>query len=216
MRLLHAVTRDITEIPDESLVAMIAAIVPYIDYIQLREKSRSSKSLGLLIERLLEKEIPIEKLIINDRADIAAAFDIPRTHLTEKSLSLARLQDAFPQMKFGRSFHSLHAIERELAHYDYGYLGHIFRTSEKHYPALGRELLMEAYQVSHRKTEIKNAGKLIAIGGINVDTLPKICPYIDGAAVMSALFPITNHHFDIERGRARAQALRNILADQST
>lgn len=216
MKLLHAVTRDIPDIPDESLVAMIAAIEPYIDYIQLREKSRSSKSWGLLIARLLENEIPVEKLIINERVDIAAAFGIPRTHLSEKSLSLARLQDALPQMKFGRSFHSLHAIERELAHYDYGYLGHVFPTSEKHYPALGQALLREAYQVSHRAMEIKNAGKLIAIGGINVDTLPKICPYIDGAAVMSALFPITNNHFDIERGRARAQALRNILADQST
>lgn len=206
MLMLHAVTRDIPEIPDDNLVSMIDAIMPYVDFVQLREKSRSSKSLGLLIERLLEKGISAEKLIVNDRADIAAAFNIPRTHLTEKSLSLLRLQDAFPEMKFGRSFHSLRAIERELADYDYGYLGHIFRTSEKSYPALGIEPLMEAFQIAGKK-----GGKLIAIGGIDLDTLPGVLPCASGAAVMSALFPVVNYQFDIERGRERAKALREIL-----
>ena len=216
MRLLHAVTRDIPEIPDDNFVAMIKAIEPFVDYIQLREKSRAPKSLGRLITLILEANVPVEKLIVNDRADIAAAFEIPRTHLTEKSLSVFRLKDAFPEMKFGRSFHSVRAIERELIHYDYGYLGHIFRTSEKSYPALGIEPLMAAYQSVHDDSQsMKNTTtahkKLIAIGGIDLDTLPKIKAYIDGAAVMSALFPVVNHRFDIERGRTRAKALRDLL-----
>lgn len=206
MLMLHAVTRDIPDIPDSNLVAMVDAIIPYVDFVQLREKSRSSKSLGLLIERLLDKGISAEKLIVNDRADIAAAFHIPRTHLTEKSLLLPRLQDAFPEMKFGRSFHSLRAIERELVDYDYGYLGHIFRTSEKSYPALGIESLRAAHEISEL-----NGGKFIAIGGIDRDTLPQVLPWASGAAVMSALFPVVNYQFDIERGRERAKALREIL-----
>lgn len=206
MSILHAVTRDIPDIPDNNLVLMIEALAPYVDFVQLREKSRSSKSLGLLIERLLEQGIPAEKLIVNDRADIAKAFNIPRTHLTEKSLSLARMQAAFPEMKFGRSFHSVRAIERELRDYDYGYLGHVFRTSEKSYPALGIEPLMEAHKISK-----ENGGALIAIGGIDVDTLHRVLPYASGAAVMSALFPVVNHQFDIERGRQRAKALREMM-----
>lgn len=206
MSILHAVTRDIPDIPDNNLVLMIEALAPYVDFVQLREKSRSSKSLGLLIERLLEQGIPAEKLIVNDRADIAKAFNIPRTHLTEKSLSLARMQAAFPEMKFGRSFHSVRAIERELRDYDYGYLGHVFRTSEKSYPALGIEPLMEAHKISK-----ENGGTLIAIGGIDVDTLHRVLPYASGAAVMSALFPVVNHQFDIERGRQRAKALREMM-----
>ena len=206
MSILHAVTRNIPDIPDNNLVLMIEALAPYVDFVQLREKSRSSKSLGLLIERLLEQGIPAEKLIVNDRADIAKAFNIPRTHLTEKSLSLARMQAAFPEMKFGRSFHSVRAIERELRDYDYGYLGHVFRTSEKSYPALGIEPLMEAHKISK-----ENGGALIAIGGIDVDTLHRVLPYASGAAVMSALFPVVNHQFDIERGRQRAKALREMM-----
>lgn len=209
MSILHAVTRDIPDIPDSNLVQMIEAMLPYVDYIQLREKSRSSKSLGLLIERLLTQGIPAEKLIVNDRADIAATFHIPRTHLTEKSVSLSRLQYAFPEMKFGRSFHSVRAIERELVDYDYGYLGHIFRTSEKSYPALGIEALMEAHKIAEL-----NGGKLIAIGGIDVDTLSRVLPYSSGSAVMSALFPVVNHQFDVERGRQRAKALREIIDQQ--
>lgn len=206
MSMLHAVTPNIPDIPDRNLVAMIEALIPYVDYIQLREKSRSSKSLGLLIERLLEQDIPVEKLIVNDRADIAKAFGIPRTHLTEKSLSLSRLQDAFPEMKFGRSFHSIHAISRELADYDYGYFGHIFPTSEKHYPALGIEPLEAAYQVA-----AANGGKLIAIGGIDINTLSRVLPFSSGVAVMSALFPVVNHQLDVERGRQRAKALRDMI-----
>ena len=209
MSMLHAVTRDISDIPDSSLVSMIEAIIPFVDYVQLREKSRSSKSLGLLIERLFEKGIPAEKLIINDRADIAKAFGIPRTHLTEKSLSLVKMQDAFPEMKFGRSFHSISAITREIADYDYGYLGHIFRTSEKSYPALGMEALMEASSIAKEK-----GGKLIAIGGIDVDTMARVMPYASGAAVMSALFPVVNYQFDVERGMLRARALREIIDQQ--
>lgn len=214
MTLLHAVTRDIPTISDENLVAMIEAITPYVDYIQLREKSRSSKSLGLLIERILARGIPLEKLIVNDRADIAQAFGISRTHLTEQSLSIARMQDAFPEMQFGRSFHTVTAVERELSRYDYGYLGHIFRTSEKHYPALGIEPLISAFKTINRE-DGESRGKLIAIGGIDVDTLPKIRDYIDGVAVMSALFPVANHLFDIERGRLKAKALREILEQRS-
>lgn len=209
MSMLHAVTRDISDIPDSSLVSIIEAIVPFVDYIQLREKSRSSKSLGLLIESVLERDIPVEKLIINDRADIAKAFGIPRTHLTEKSLSLSKMQDAFPEMKFGRSFHSISAITREIAAYDYGYLGHIFRTSEKSYPALGMEALREA-----SKEAKERGGKLIAIGGIDVDTIGQVLPYASGAAVMSALFPVVNYQFDVDRGLRRAKALREMI-DQS-
>lgn len=215
MSLLHAITRDIPEIPDDNLVAMIDAIIPYVDYVQLREKSRSPKSLALLIERLLDAGISKEKLIVNDRADIAVAFGIPRTHLTEKSLSIERLQDAFPEMKFGRSFHSVSRVARELHLYDYGYLGHIFRTSEKSYPALGVEPLADAYESiqNQPKDNQLNAGNLIAIGGIDLDTTSKVTAHSDGVAVMSALFPVTNHLFDIERGRARAQALRGVLAE---
>lgn len=209
MSMLHAVTRDISDIPDSSLVSIIEAIVPFVDYIQLREKSRSSKSLGLLIESILERGIPVEKLIINDRADIAKAFGIPRTHLTEKSLSLSKMQDAFPEMKFGRSFHSISAITREIGAYDYGYLGHIFRTSEKSYPALGMEALREA-----SKEAKERGGKLIAIGGIDVDTIGQVLPYASGLAVMSALFPVVNYQFDVDRGLRRAKALREMI-DQS-
>lgn len=100
MALLHAVTRGISDIPDDNFAKMIQAITPFVDFIQIREKSRSSKSLGLLIERLFEHDVPAEKLILNDRADIAQAFGIPRVHLTERSLSIARLQDAFPDLIF--------------------------------------------------------------------------------------------------------------------
>lgn len=211
MRVLHAVTRDIPEIPDKSLIEMMMAIVPYVDFIQLREKSRSSKRVGLLIEQLLKNGIPAEKLIINERADIAKAFNIPRTHLTENSLPISRMIDAFPEMLFGRSFHSSQAFLQEITHYDYGYLGHIFETSEKNYAPLGIDSLSTCYQRLCAENNDQADDRLIAIGGMNSMTLPQVLSKSGGVAVMSALFPIKDHRFDVARGRAEAQQLHNIL-----
>lgn len=211
MRVLHAVTRDIPEIADESLIEMMMAIMPYVDFIQLREKSRSSKSLGILIEKLLQNGMPAEKLIINERADIAKAFNIPRTHLTENSLPISRMKDAFPEMKFGRSFHSEAVVLQEIIQYEYGYLGHVFATREKAYAPLGIAALSECYQNLDVHNGEPETRKLIAIGGINSTTLPQVLPTSGGVAVMSALFPVSDHRFDVEKGRVEAEQLHNLL-----
>ncbi len=207
MVLLHAVTPNLPDIPDDNLIETIMAIMPFVDFIQLREKSRSAKSLALLIERMLAQGVDKEKLIVNDRADIAHVFKIPRTHLTEKSLSLELLQSAFPEMKFGRSVHSVSAVEHNIAAYDYLYLGHIFPTSKKSYPALGIESLAEAYRIAKGKE-----GRLIAIGGMNAETVPKVLSLASGIAVMSAFFPIINHRLDSSVAQERAHYIRKMVA----
>lgn len=213
---LHAVTRDIPMIADQALVAHIGALLPYVDAIQLREKSRSPKALALLIERLLQADVPADKLIINDRADIALAFGIQKVHLTEQSLPLSRLEAAFPTLQWGRSFHSVNAVEKQLSHYDYGYLGHIFPTEAKEYTPLGVDYLQLAYEAINAECRLNGGnnasdGKLIAIGGINLGNVESLFPFVDGIALMSTLFPLRDHRLDTDQAVRQAAQFQQIL-----
>ncbi len=216
---LHAVTRDIPTISDRSLVEHLCAIAPQVDAIQLREKSRSPKALARLIERLLTADIPLEKLIINDRADIAVAFGIPRVHLTEQSLSLTYLAKVFPSLQWGRSFHSLNTVEKQLSRYDYGYLGHIFPTEAKEYAPLGQEYLQqvaEALKIGDSSLSIspKSTGQLIAIGGIHLGNVKSVLPYVDGIALMSTLFPLKDYRLDTAQAVRQVTQFREILTQE--
>ncbi len=192
---IHAVTNNQLSESVEALSERIIALLPYVDFVQIREKSRSPKEIVALIE-LIAKHAETSKLIINDRADIAVAMDINRVHLTELSLSLHSLQKAFPSIKFGRSFHSVEAVTIQLPNYDYGYIGHIFPTELKTYPPFGIAQLEKIKKVQPK-------GRLIAIGGITEENILSVAPYVDGVAVMSGFFSQS-----IDKSIEHAQQLR--------
>lgn len=177
---IHAVTNDQSSESIESLSEHIIALSPFVDAIQIREKSRSPKSIAELIERI-SKHVDTAKLIINDRADIAIATGLSRVHLTEVSLSYLQLHKAFPNLTFGRSFHELEDVVTHLNDYDYGYIGHIFPTALKTYPPFGLA------QLQSLANEQKH-GRLIAIGGIDETNITEVAPSVDGVAVMSGFF----------------------------
>ena len=177
---IHAVTNDQSSESIESLSERIIALSPFVDFVQIREKSRSPQSIAQLIE-LISNHVDTAKLIINDRADIALAMGLSRVHLTESSLSLSQLQNVFPILKFGRSFHAVDPILSHLHDYDYGYIGHIFPTALKTYPPFGLT------QLRALATQRKQ-GRLIAIGGIDETNITEVAPLVDGIAVMSGFF----------------------------
>lgn len=177
---IHAVTSNQLSESIEALSERIIALLPFVDFVQIREKSRSPKEIAKLLDLVL-KVSDSTKLIINDRADIAAAFGLSRVHLTESSLPIDRLQQAFPNLYFGRSFHSEAQIIEALPMYDYGYIGHVFPTQLKTYPPFGLAKLQTL------KT-LQPKGRLIAIGGINEQNIIEVAPYVDGVAVMSGFF----------------------------
>lgn len=177
---LHAVTSNQLSESVEALSERIIALLPFVDFVQIREKSRSPKEIAKLLELILQGADP-KKLIMNDRTDIAAAFGLSRVHLTESSLPLDKLHSTFPNICFGRSFHSEAQIIEDLPNYDYGYIGHVFPTELKTYPPFGLAKLqiLKAQQPN---------GRLIAIGGINEQNITEVVPYVDGVAVISGFF----------------------------
>lgn len=195
---LHAVTADIPQ-SIEVLCDHIVALLPYVDYVQIREKKRLPKEIAQLIQLLLDNGADVDQLILNDRADIALAMGMHRVHLTESSLSLTQLSSVFPQLSLGRSFHSESQMMTTLSDYQYGYIGHIFPTQQKTYPPLGIKTLQ---QISMHK----RGGQLIAIGGINDSNVHQVAPYVDGIAVMSGFFECS-----IEAAIQHAQRLKEIV-----
>lgn len=177
---IHAVTNDQSSESIKSLSERIIALSPFVDFIQIREKSRAPHSIAKLIE-LISKHVGTAKLIINDRADIAMAMGLSRVHLTESSLSLSQLQNVCPALTFGRSFHTANRVMTDLHHYDYGYIGHIFPTALKTYPPFGLAQL-QSLAIGRKH------GRLIAIGGIDETNITEVAPCVDGVAIMSGFF----------------------------
>lgn len=76
---LHAVTND--SLPAEELIKQIIAIVSEVDFIHIRERSKTASELVDIVKCLLLEGVPKEKLMINDRVDVALLTNIHRVHL---------------------------------------------------------------------------------------------------------------------------------------
>lgn len=141
-----------------------------------------------------------DKLIINDRADIALFANIHRVQLPSRSFSVKQVRSRFPHLHIGRSVHSLkEAIQAEKEDADYVVFGHVFETECKQgLEARGISLL----------SEIKRTLSIpvIAIGGMTMQTIghtKQAKP--DGIAVMSGIFSAENPK---EAAKRYARAVR--------
>lgn len=182
---LHAITDGSLDV--EKLAAIIIKMKDTVDYVHVREKSKKAIELLSLLSLLREGNVPKEKIIINDRLDVACLFNIPNVHLPSHGLPTKRVREDFPQLKIGRSIHSLgEAKEAEADGADYVLYGHVFDTdSKKGKPARGINELIEI------KKELQIP--VYAIGGITPEKIRNIRQTnADGIAIMSGIFSADN------------------------
>lgn len=178
---LIAVTDDRHSV--ENVAEKIIAIKDGIDFVQIREKSKSVQEIVTLIQTLVNNGVKKEKIMMNDRLDVALCMDIPTVHLPEHGLPVKMVKQRYPYIKVGCSVHSFEkAKEAEVNGADYVIYGHCFETNSKHgLPPNGIEPIL------HMKKELKIP--IFAIGGITFDTLPSIKTVgADGVALMSSIF----------------------------
>ena len=90
---LHAVTND--TLPVRKLIKQIKNIASEVDFIHIRERSKAAGELVHLVKQLLAEGVPKEKLIINDRVDVALLTNIHRVHLPGHSFSPKELRQNF-------------------------------------------------------------------------------------------------------------------------
>lgn len=177
---LLAVTNDFLSVP--KLARSILEISNYVDYVHIREKSKSISDIRSLLS-LLEGKIDRKKLVIHDLLNLALLYEIPSIHLSSMGLPVKKVREENPALRIGRSVHSLEeAKQAELDGADYVLYGHLFETnSKKGMPPRGLAEL----------TMIKSVLDIpvYGIGGISPNHLKAIRETdIDGVAVMSGIF----------------------------
>lgn len=116
----------------DALVHISSLVHTYVHFIHIREKHRSAKEIGIIVEKLLQAGVPAEKIVINDRVDVAVIYGVGGVQLAHHSLSPKRVKERFPFLRVGRSVHTFEeAKQAENEGADYVIFGHIYETSCK-------------------------------------------------------------------------------------
>ncbi|KAB7672258.1 thiamine phosphate synthase [Bacillus sp. B1-b2] len=182
---LMAVTDDRKLVCD--LASTIIKIKDKIDFVQIREKTKTAQEIITLLQYLEEGGVKKEKIILNDRLDITLLMGILGVHLPEKGLPVHEVKQNFPDLMVGCSVHSYEgAMNAQREGADYVLYGHCFETNSKKGKAPnGIEPLLKMTE------ELRIP--VYAIGGITwskVDVLQQV--KADGIAVMSGIFSSDN------------------------
>jgi thiamine-phosphate diphosphorylase len=158
------------------IVQLRAKIMPPRDFFELAGRARA-------ITRRYEC-----RLIVNDRVDIALAYDADGVHLGQEDLPLRAARKIMPDRTIGVSTHDLEqARVAESEGADYIGFGPMFGTNTKDtgYSARGLDMLQE----------IRAAVKLpiVAIGGINQSNVTQVLQAgADSAAIISEILHAEN------------------------
>jgi thiamine-phosphate diphosphorylase len=143
------------------------AVASGIDFVQLREKQLSAKMLFALTEAAVRiTRDSRTRLLVNDRADIAAGAGADGVHLAVNSVSPPVVRETFGQdFLIGVSTHSLNeALAASNSGADFAVFGPIFSTTSKQQygPPLGLDRLN---QVTTRLSPFP----VLALGGVTPD-----------------------------------------------
>ncbi|MBB6176583.1 thiazole tautomerase (transcriptional regulator TenI) [Anoxybacillus tengchongensis] len=118
--------------PIETFVHISSLVHSYVDYIHVREKHRAAKEIGMIVEKLLEASVPAQKIVINDRVDVAVVYGVGGVQLAYHSLSAKQIKERFPFLRVGQSVHTFaEAKQAENEGADYVIFGHIYETNCK-------------------------------------------------------------------------------------
>ncbi len=164
----------------DELTSRLAVIQKEVDYIHIREKSKSASEVMRLVSNLIKQGVPKEKLVINDRLDVAILHNIPTLHLPSHGFTIKKVKEYKPFLRVGRSIHSLEeAIQCEQEGADYLLYGHIFETTSK------ADLLPRGVEQLSKICESVKI-PVVAIGGITQETIKKLeHTNVHGVALMS-------------------------------
>ncbi|KMY53871.1 hypothetical protein AC623_07725 [Bacillus sp. FJAT-27231] len=199
---LHAITTGKLELVQASNIA--SDIHSFVDFIHIREKQRSAKELFHWVEIFIANGVPKEKIIINDRVDVALAAGAGGVQLTENSLPLQSVKEFSQQMKVGCSIHEPATAAKIAAEQvDWLLFGHIYETASKQGKkprGLGRL----------KKTVRASSVPVVAIGGVMPKHIQEIkTAGAKGIAVMSGIFASK------EPGKAAARYRHEIDKEES-
>ncbi|MGP4041967.1 DUF561 domain-containing protein [Gracilibacillus sp. D59] len=153
-----------------------------VDFIHLREKTKTAKEIVEMIDLLVESGVPADRIIINDRVDVAWVKKCKGVQLAFHSIPVADVKNSFP-IRIGKSVHSLvEAIAAEQNGADFLLYGHIFPSNSKQG--------IEPRGVAALTELTENVSiPVIAIGGITELNMSEVLDAgASGVAIMSGVW----------------------------
>lgn len=165
----------------EQLREILIDIHPFVSAIHLREKQKTAKELFEVVQLLMYANIPLSKIMINDRIDVALVTRAVGVQLAFHSLGASVVKDHFPHLRIGSSIHSFEEGKKAIQDgADYVLFGHIFDSKSK--PGTPPRGLEELKRVTTLDIPV------IAIGGITPENTRKVLDAgAKGIAVMSGV-----------------------------
>ncbi len=166
----------------EQFAEIAGMIHPYIDAIHIREKARTAKEIYDVVTLLTDNKIPLSKIVINDRVDVAYVTKAAGVQLAGHSLPVDRVKNQFPGLNVGCSVHSIEEAQMaEEKGADYVVFGHIYPTQSK------PDLTPRGLEALKRLTDSVSI-PVIAIGGIKPSNISDVNKAgASGIAVMSGI-----------------------------
>ncbi len=157
----EATDRNFSEKRAEILPLIKVAVETGISFVQLREKALSTRRLTeLAVDAVNVSSGSSTGILINDRADVAAASGAKGVHLTTRSLPTEVLRKHFPELMIAVSTHSSEEVEAAfLGGADFVVFGPVFASPGKG-TAMG---LAELAQICSSFPDIP----VVGLGGID-------------------------------------------------
>lgn len=162
LKLPHPANKSALEALEEFAVQACSAGV---DLLQIRERDLSGRDLFSLTQRIAKTAQAYKtQVLVNDRADIAAACAGVGVHLTTRSMPVAVVRKAFgDDLLIGASTHSLaEAKEAQAGGANFIVFGPVFETASK--KIYGEPVGLDALREVARQLQIP----VLALGGIKL------------------------------------------------
>lgn len=182
---LHVISTGKQE--PQQLAEIVGQIHPYIDAIHIREKTKTANEIYEIVKLLTDQKVPLSKIIINDRVDVAFALKVAGVQLAYHSLPVEIVKKQFTSLRVGSSVHSIdEGLTAQELGADYVIFGHVFPTQSK--TGLVTKGLNQLELVAHHVLI-----PVLAIGGIKPTNIRGVIDAgAQGIAVMSGVLEAEN------------------------
>ncbi|MDQ0197385.1 thiazole tautomerase TenI [Neobacillus ginsengisoli] len=176
---LHIISNG--KMPLEQLCEILTDIHSYITAIHIREKQKTAKELYQAVNLLTKVNVPLSKIMINDRVDVAFVTGVAGVQLGFHSLEASVVKEKFPELKVGCSIHSYEEGQKaKMDGANFILYGHVFPSKSK--PDLAPRGLEELKKLTNLDIPV------IAIGGITAENTGQVMKAgARGIAVMSGV-----------------------------
>lgn len=181
-----------------------------VELIQLRDKTGSSRAVYGEAQALVREFAPSDvRVIINDRADIAAMVGAGGVHVGQEDLPVEAARSVCGAERWvGVSTHNLAQLrEADSTSADYIAVGPVFPTQSKENPdpVVGIELVSEARRLTRKP--------LVAIGGITVESAADV--FRAGADSVAVIRDLLEAQDPTERAREYLAIARRVRVEKA-